>query len=903
MITTLLVLMLMSALLVGFTAVVMSDQRYRFIDRDRGQAFYAASGGVEKLTADLGNLFFATIAPTGTQVTALTATKPSITGVTYTATNAPTALPASSLSSYYCGPAPKTVTIVGGNGYTIMFCTDATGNPVATTTSPVKSGAYEGLIAAQTPYQIDVTARTATGGETHLIRTMEAVAIPVFQFGMFSDVDLSFFAGPNFDFGGRVHTNGNLFLSQGGGATLTLSDKVTAVKEIIRQQLQNGVSIDTASTHDGTVSMAKAPPTTFRNLARTEGSLVDGVGSAQNEPTWHTVSLSTYNSWIRNGRTGAKALNLPLITVGGTNPDLIRRPPAGENVSNPVLFAERLFSKSSIRILLSDTAADITNVPTVTATAPVQLDGNWNTAVPNNGTAYGPIDSSHPPIARTPGGATERRFAGHQNGGSGCGLTTLSVAVPAYFSLPATMTVTPSGAGAPQIVACTGKTATTFTGCTPALITVPAGATVTAAVNFTTASAVTTVNWVLGSTTITVAGGNTAAFSPNSFWVTNSNGTQSFVTCTGYLKTAEFDGCSAVGGTLDVSSNAMYLTDALSTAQTGTIGGHIKIEEQDANGAWTDITMQILNYGIGGSNLEGQVCADPTPNAILRIQRLRDNGGGTPTTNGGGCNYAGSVNASSYRPNVLFDAREGLQRDVAPAGANVILGGVMYYIAIDATNAANWFRGTAPYNTGTGTTARKDNGGFTVYFSGPPQQQKRGERRDRGIWVGGFCEPGLGYRRAEQRARRRRRPQRQRDARDLWWPAELQRRVRCATAGRSGAAHRNGVAAHESDARSGASEPVDHFPARAEAGQRQQHRRPRHQRTDGGGREPGLPSGRLEGNRAAPRRRRRRGSERRRCSTIRTWPRRLSPTRSRCCRATGTIRFRSRSHVWETGPA
>ena len=28
-------------LLVGFTAVVMSDQRYRFIDRDRGQAFYA----------------------------------------------------------------------------------------------------------------------------------------------------------------------------------------------------------------------------------------------------------------------------------------------------------------------------------------------------------------------------------------------------------------------------------------------------------------------------------------------------------------------------------------------------------------------------------------------------------------------------------------------------------------------------------------------------------------------------------------------------------------------------------------------------------------------------------------------------------------------------------------------
>ena len=66
--------LLLSALLVGFTAVVISDQRYRFIDRDRSQAFYAASGGVEKITADLGNLFLTHVAPTAAQVTALTTT-------------------------------------------------------------------------------------------------------------------------------------------------------------------------------------------------------------------------------------------------------------------------------------------------------------------------------------------------------------------------------------------------------------------------------------------------------------------------------------------------------------------------------------------------------------------------------------------------------------------------------------------------------------------------------------------------------------------------------------------------------------------------------------------------------------------------------------------------------------
>ena len=50
-------------------------------------------------------------------------------------------------------------------------------------------------------------------------REMQTVAIPVFQFGIFSENDLSFFAGPNFDFGGRVHTNQHLFLKQEAPAT------------------------------------------------------------------------------------------------------------------------------------------------------------------------------------------------------------------------------------------------------------------------------------------------------------------------------------------------------------------------------------------------------------------------------------------------------------------------------------------------------------------------------------------------------------------------------------------------------------------------------------------------------------------------------------------------------------
>ena len=74
-------------------------------------------------------------------------------------------------------------------------------------------------------------------------RTLQTVAIPVFQFGMFSETDLAFHAGAEaFSFGGRVHTNGNLFLAAADGGTLTIADRITAVKDVIRTHLPNGLA-------------------------------------------------------------------------------------------------------------------------------------------------------------------------------------------------------------------------------------------------------------------------------------------------------------------------------------------------------------------------------------------------------------------------------------------------------------------------------------------------------------------------------------------------------------------------------------------------------------------------------------------------------------------------------------
>ena len=63
LLTTLLVLMLISAMMVGFYAAVNSDVRAGAIDRDQTQAYAVAHAGLEKLTSDLASLFNGDVSP------------------------------------------------------------------------------------------------------------------------------------------------------------------------------------------------------------------------------------------------------------------------------------------------------------------------------------------------------------------------------------------------------------------------------------------------------------------------------------------------------------------------------------------------------------------------------------------------------------------------------------------------------------------------------------------------------------------------------------------------------------------------------------------------------------------------------------------------------------------------
>src|SRR5271170_5185824 len=220
--TAMMILLLLSTMIVGIAWLVLGDQKLGGNNEDRQTAFYGAEAGMESLTASLENLFDANYSPDQTAINALL-TQPgppsNIQGVQYLAPGSTTA----------------------GSGYQIAFVpSTANANLPSTSWGTIPSGTYSGLVGLMTPYTLTVTSHTMNGSEVRLQRYVQTVGIPVFQFGFFSQMDLSFFAGPNFNFGGRVHTNGNLWLAEGDNSTLTLSQKTTAAGEIITANLENG---------------------------------------------------------------------------------------------------------------------------------------------------------------------------------------------------------------------------------------------------------------------------------------------------------------------------------------------------------------------------------------------------------------------------------------------------------------------------------------------------------------------------------------------------------------------------------------------------------------------------------------------------------------------------------------
>jgi hypothetical protein len=385
LVTVLLILFLVSALVVGMSWMVMSDQRLGGNNQSREMAFYGAEAGMEKLTSDMGNFFVQQGAVTGANIATVTAPgfQPVIPGVTY--------VNAAGTSTYTVGcPNPLVPCIA----------------PVANNATIRPPSPYSGMSALITDFTLQVAAQSNTGAEVKLQRQIQLVAIPVFQFGIYSNTDLSFFNGPPMDFGGRVHTNGNLWLASNNGP-LYFRDKITVSGQVIRSNLENGQST-TGGSYGGPVTISLFPnplpaalpaaPYTnaqWRALGLGEGSMLpnnayQALSGLPNNPTWTNTVVPAYGGTGGMLTDGVVPLNLVATALGGlaTPVALIHRPVVGEQLANPAQFNQRYFSntQASLRILLDDygpggvpmaagacNASPMTVLDTISPGAPIDL--------------------------------------------------------------------------------------------------------------------------------------------------------------------------------------------------------------------------------------------------------------------------------------------------------------------------------------------------------------------------------------------------------------------------------------------------------------------------------------------------------------------------------------------------
>jgi hypothetical protein len=342
LIAALLLLLLLSGVAVGLMYMVNGESHMGGSDMNYNLTYYAAESGMEQLTASLAALYSSAQSPTANSIAALANTVPTTLGNGINFNEQITWTPSNPLD-----PA----------------------SPPLTSWNTISSGANQGLVAEIVPLTLTVNAyqgplNTVTpNAATNITRNVEVALIPVFQFGIFADGDISYFAGPSFQFKGRVHTNGSLYLA--GGSTLSFFSKVTAYNEIIRDQLENGHP--TSSGYTGLVYIPNAsggcdagqPGTNCLSYTVGQGSWSGGIPPAGGQnPTWITTSTSIYKGFVANSRTGVNKLTLPFVGQNVLPVEIIRKPLPGE-LAGSTVSSSRLFNKAQIRVLLADLQNDL----------------------------------------------------------------------------------------------------------------------------------------------------------------------------------------------------------------------------------------------------------------------------------------------------------------------------------------------------------------------------------------------------------------------------------------------------------------------------------------------------------------------------------------------------------------
>jgi len=353
---------LILGLLAVFTAATLSRVTTESLvmgnDYSNSQAFYAAQASLELMSRSFNKVFDVQIRPSPADITRIQNTVPSITAFGFV----------------------QTIT--------------QNGTP---TSQPIDDGPFSGLVSLRTPWQLQTVATYLNGAQAQLTRSFYNHQIPIFQFGIFYNDDMELHPGPNFNFGGRVHANGNLFMMS--GSNLYFRSRVTAVGEIVRDTSRMGAragdgvwswGTQGAGTWTGGQVWVANSSGVFKEVVR--GSVVQAAGTQASDPdmpNWAVNSTWTADQVPFTGNLLAKQPLLRLPLQIGTNDDPIEMVKRGINGESGVLRDSRYYNKPGIRVCLSDSQNRLPG-----GTGGIRLDGagdglggdSGSRAVPTDGT-------------------------------------------------------------------------------------------------------------------------------------------------------------------------------------------------------------------------------------------------------------------------------------------------------------------------------------------------------------------------------------------------------------------------------------------------------------------------------------------------------------------------------------
>ena len=294
--------------MVGLSIVVLSATETMIVHNNRlkGEAFYVAEGGLEKQIADIYDLSSDGTIPTEEELLSISQVPPEFEGYSF----------------------PEYGVQRDGDTYL----------------STITLGPYTGLFALVQPYVMVSKAVGPGSVEARVERWSEHHLIPVFQFGVFYDQDLEILPGPVMTFGGRVHSNHDLYV--GCNIDLYFDSYVTAAGSIFNDRK------DQLFAPPGDVWF-KDDTDQYRRMT-----------FDSRDPNWEEGALVLWGGRVMDSAHGITPIGLPLPS--GMDPiEIIKR---GQEGDPPSYREARFYYKADLKI--------IDGVATDGADMPVDLDSD-----------------------------------------------------------------------------------------------------------------------------------------------------------------------------------------------------------------------------------------------------------------------------------------------------------------------------------------------------------------------------------------------------------------------------------------------------------------------------------------------------------------------------------------------